>query len=117
MKAVERFLDCEDFTKGVARIQCTSPECKSEYFRPFRCKVFHMCPFCSQKRTLLFGEYVNERLLLRLPHRQLVFTFPKVLRVFFRYDRNLFGEVSRLVYRMIYRFFTEAAGRRIRVPP
>jgi hypothetical protein len=67
----------------------------------------------SQKRTLLFGEYVNERLLLRLPHRQMVFTFPKVLRVFFRHDRNLFGEVSRLVYRMIQRFSNEAAGRRI----
>lgn len=58
--AVERFLDCGDHTKGIARIQ---------------------------------------RLLLVLPHRQIVFThrsgrctdFPKVLRVFFRYDRRLYG--------------------------
>ena len=112
-KAVERFLDCGDYTKGIARIQCTNPGCKADYFRPFSCKVFHLCPSCSQKRTLLFGEYVNERLLLRLPHRQMVFTFPKVLRVFFRHDRNLFGEVSRLVYRMIQRFSNETAGRRI----
>ena len=105
-KAVERFLDCGDYTKGIARIQCSNPECKADYFRPFSCKVFHLCPSCSQKRTLLFGEYVNERLLLRLPHRQMVFTprsgycidFPKVLRAFFHHDRNLFGEVSRLVY-------------------
>ena len=27
---------------------------------------------------------MNERLLLRLPHRQMVFSFPKVLRGFFR---------------------------------
>jgi len=66
---------------------------------------------------MLFGEYVNERLLPCLPHRQMVFTFPKVLRVFFRHDRNLSGEVSRLVYRMIQSFSNEAAGRRIRVPP
>jgi hypothetical protein len=52
-KAVERFLDCGDFKKGVARIQCTNPECRAEYFRPFSCKVFHLCPSCSQKRTLL----------------------------------------------------------------
>jgi hypothetical protein len=112
-KAVGRLLDCGNYTKGIARIQCTNPKCKADCFRPFSCKVFHLCPSCSQKRTLLFGEYVNERFLLRLPHRQMVFTFPKVLRVFFRHYRNLFGEVSRLVYRMIQSFFNEAAGRRI----
>ena len=106
-----------------------SPECKADYFRPFSCKVFYplggplhrLCPSCSQKRTLLFGEYMNERLLLLLPHRQIVFTprsghctdFPKVLRVFFRHDRRLFGEISKLVYRMIHEFYNEAVGRRI----
>ncbi len=90
--AVERFLECGDYTKGIARIRCTKAGCKTEYFRPFSCKVFHLCPSCSQKRTLLSGEYADEQLLLRLPHRQIVFTFPKVLRVFFRLDRKLFGE-------------------------
>ena len=77
------------------------------------CKVFHLCPSCSQKRTLLFGEYADERLLLRLPHRQIVFTFPKVLRVFFRLDRGLFGEASRIAYRLIQDFYAACAGRRI----
>jgi hypothetical protein len=62
--------------------------------------VFYLCPSCSQKRTLLFGEYMNEHFLLLLPHRQMVFTFPKVLRAFFRHDRRLYGEISKLVYRM-----------------
>jgi hypothetical protein len=120
-KAVARFLDCGDYTKGIARIKCTNPECKSEFFRPFCCKVFHLCHSCSQKRPLLFGEYMNERLLLRLPHRQMVFTprsghctdFPKVLRVFFRHERGLYGDVSKLVYRMIQSFYNAAAGRSI----
>ena len=81
-KAVEAFLECGDYSRGLARIQCTNPECKEEHFRPFSCKVFHpqvgpphrLCPSCSQKRTLLFGEYMNERLMLLLPHRQVVFT-------------------------------------------
>ena len=111
--AVERFMECGDYTKGIARIKCTNPECKYEYFRPFSCKVFHLCPSCSQKRTLLFGEYMNERLLLRLPHRQIVFTFPKVLRVFFRHDHGLVGDVSRLVYRIMQDVYSAAAGRRI----
>jgi len=83
-KEVERFLGCGDYSRGIARIQCTNPDCRLEYFRPFSCSVFHLCPSCSQKRTLLLGEYMNEQLLLRLPHKQFVFTLPKVLRVFFR---------------------------------
>ena len=110
---MERFLCCGDYTKGIARIKYTNPDCKSEYFRPFSCKVFHLCPSCSQKRTLLFGEYMNERLLLRLPHRQIVFTFPKVLRAFFRHDHDLTGEVSKLAYRIIQDFYSAAAGRKI----
>jgi len=57
---------------------------------------------------------MNERLMLLLPHRQVVFTFPKVLRVFFRYDRSLYGELCKLVYPMMRRFYTKAAGRAIK---
>ena len=113
-KAVERFLGCGDYRRGIARIQCTNPDCRLEYFRPFSCSVFHLCPSCSQKRTLLLGEYMNEQLLLRLPHRQFVFTIPKVLRAFFRHDKGLHGEISRLVYGLVQDFTSEAAGKSIR---
>jgi len=73
-----------------------------------------LCPSCSQKRTLLLGEYINEQLLLRLPHRQFVFTLPKVLRVFFRHDKRLHGEISRLIYALVRDFAAEAAGRPLR---
>jgi hypothetical protein len=53
---------------------------------------------------------MNERLLLRLPHRQVVFTFPKVLRVFFRHDHGLVGDLSSLVYRMMQGVYSAAAG-------
>ena len=52
-------------------------------------------------------------MLLDLPHCQFVFSIPKALRVFFRYDQRLFADVSRLIYRMIIDFYTEAAGRPI----
>ena len=113
-KAVERFMACGDYRKGIAKIQCTNPRCKAEYFRPFSCSVFHLCPSCSQKRTLLLGEYMNERLLLRLPHRQFVFTLPKVLRVFFRHDKRLHGEISRLIFGLVRDFTAEAAGTPLR---
>jgi len=122
-KAVERFIGCGDYRRGVARIQCTNPDCRAEYFRPFSCSVFHplggplhrLCPSCSQKRTLLLGEYMNEQLLLRLPHRQFVFTLPKVLRVFFRHDKRLHGDISRLIYDLVRDFTTEAAGKPTRI--
>jgi hypothetical protein len=114
-KAVERFLACGDYRRGIARIKCTNPDCGLEYFRPFSCSVFHLCPSCSQKRTLLLGEYMNEQLLLRLPHRQFVFTLPKVLRVLFRHDKRLHGDISRLIYGLVRDFTTEAAGKPTRL--
>ena len=107
----ERFCTCGDYLQGVARIRCTNPECGHDYFRPFSCKGFYLCPSCSRKRTILFAEHLTNEVLLNLPHRQFVFTVPKALRPFFRHDRRLFADVSRLIYRIIDEFYAEAAGR------
>jgi len=56
---------------------------------------------------------MHEQLLLRLPHRQFVWTFPKILRPFFRHDRRLFSEISRLLFKMPADFYNEAAGKAI----
>ena len=79
-------------------------------------------PSALTKAPPLLGEYMSEQLLLRLPHRQFVFTpwsghctdLPKVLRVFFRHYKKLHGEISRLIYRLVHEFATAAAGRPIR---
>jgi hypothetical protein len=84
--AVVVFDACGDWENGIARIHCS--DCSYDYFRPFSCKSFFLCPSCGQKRTLLLGEYLAEDLLLRLPHRQFVWTIPKALRGFLR--RNAF---------------------------
>ncbi len=99
---LEHFAECADWTKGVVRIRCH--DCGHSYFRPFSCKVFHLCPSCDQKRTLLYAEYLAEDLLLDLPHRQFVFTIPKILRPYFKSDKRLFGEVSRLVFSLLSDF-------------
>ncbi|MBW8004128.1 MAG: hypothetical protein FVQ80_19425 [Planctomycetes bacterium] len=77
------------------------------------CKGFHLCHSCSQKRTLLFAEYVSHDLPLRLPHRLITISLPKMLRVFFRYDRELFSEASRLVFDMVQNYYNEAANTTI----
>ena len=65
----------------------------------------------SRKRTILFAEHLTNEVLLKLPHRQFVFTMPKALRSFFRHDRRLFAEVSRLIYDILRDLYQEAAGR------
>ena len=110
MEVGEHFLACGDYMRGVARIRCTNPDCGHDYLRPFSCKGFYLCPSCSQKRTLLFAEHLIEEVLLELPHRQFVFTFPKALRVFFRHDRRLFEDISRLIFSMVQEFYQEVAG-------
>ena len=91
-----------------------NPECGHDYFRPFSCKGFYLCPSCSQKRTILLAEHLTEEVLLKLPHRQFVFTVPKALRVFFRNNRKLFADISRLIYSIIRDFYEEAAGKEIK---
>ncbi|TVQ40382.1 MAG: IS91 family transposase [Spirochaetaceae bacterium] len=107
----ERFSLCGDYLRGAARIRCTNPECGHDYFRPFSCKGFYLCPSCSRNRTLLFAEHLSNEVLLKLPNRQFVFTMPKALRPYFRHDRRLFAEVSRLIYDILRELYHEAAGR------
>ena len=49
---------------------------------------------CVQKRVLQFGAWVADDVLAPVPHRQYVFTIPKMLRVYFRRDRRLLGKLS-----------------------
>ena len=86
-EAVLEFLDCGDYSKGIARIRCTNPECGYDYFRPFSCKAWYLCSSCHQKRILLFSEHMANDVLLRLPHRQYVWTIPKALRVYFKHEK------------------------------
>ena len=48
-------------------------------------------------------------MLLKLSHRQFVFTLPKLRWVYFRHDRNLFEDVSRIIFSIIQDFYNESA--------
>jgi hypothetical protein len=62
---------------------------------------------------LLYAEYLAEDLLLDLPHRQFVFTIPKILRPYFKSDKRLFGEVSKLIFSLLSEFFSLVAGQEL----
>ena len=69
ISVVNNFLECGDYMKGIARIRCVNPNCGFNYFVPFSCKGFYLCPSCSQKRTLLFSENMVNEVLLHFPYR------------------------------------------------
>jgi len=112
-EAVGRFVDCGDYSKGVARIKCTNTDCGHEYFLPFSCKQWYLCPSCHQKRLLLFSEHLCEETLLKLPHRQFVFTIPKMLRLYFRHDKKLFTQISRMISDIVGDYYRELSGREL----
>jgi len=53
---------------------------------------------------------MRETLLLDIPHRQVVFTIPKRLRVFFKFDRRLLGDLCRAALRAIERHLEFVTG-------
>nr|NIW37707.1 hypothetical protein [Gemmatimonadota bacterium] len=50
---------------------------------------------------LLWAHWATEELFEDVPHRQLVFTIPKRLRVYFRYDRALLGDLAGCAWRAL----------------
>jgi hypothetical protein len=93
---VEQYLTCGDLRCGFARLRC--PLCREDFLLPYSCKRRCFCPPCHQKRALLFAEHVDQEVLGQVPIRQYVVTIPKMLRLCFKYDRKLLGELIRCFY-------------------
>jgi ribosomal protein S27E len=107
-EVVEKYLDCGNPRCGFARVRC--PDCGSEFLLHFSCRSRGFCPSCHAKRLEEWGEWMREELLLDVPHRQVVFTIPKMLRIFFKYNRRLLGDLCRLALRSLTLYFKAMAG-------
>jgi hypothetical protein len=60
-----------------------------------------------------WGEWLRETLLLDVSHRQVVFTIPKMLRIFFKYKRKLLGSLCQASVQALLKYFKAVAGREI----
>ena len=109
-----RFLRCGDLHFGFARIQC--PDCHHEMFVAFSCQQRCLCTSCHQKRTILVAETVAHTICAPVPHRQLVFTIPKRLRIYCRYDRRLLGSLARAAWRATVEVYRQQLKRRDLIP-
>jgi hypothetical protein len=57
---------------------------------------------------------MREELLLDVPHRQVVFTIPKMLRIFFKYNRRLLSSLCRSAIQSLTRYFEVLTGSELR---
>ena len=114
-EVVERYLDCGNPRSGFARIRC--PDCHGERLLTFSCKTRGFCPSCHAKRREEWGQWMRETLLLDVPHRQVVLTIPKTLRIFFKYRRRLLGELCRAAVRTLTAYYEALAGHPLSPKP
>ena len=91
-RSVRAYLKCGDLNQGFARVRCG--DCQHEMFVAFSCKQRCTCPSCHQKRALLTALHVAEEVCSPVPHRQIVLTIPKRLRLHTRFDRSLLGKLA-----------------------
>ncbi|MBI5407008.1 MAG: transposase [Nitrospirae bacterium] len=71
------------------------------------------CPSCHAKRSVVFAECVCDEVLEPVTHRHYVFSIPKILRTYFRYNRKLLGRLSRCAYETVKEMM-QAAGLPLR---
>ena len=98
-EVARKFLRCGDLHFGFVRVQCTG--CPHEMFVPFSCQQRCLCPSCHQKRSLLLSERIAQNICQPAPHRAIVWTIPKRLRIFFRFDRRQLGGLARAAWETI----------------
>ena len=97
--SVTAYLKCGDLQEGFARVRCG--DCGHEMFVAFSCKQRCACPSCHQKRALLTALHVAEDVCSRVPHRQVVLTIPKRLRMHCRFDRRLLGKLAAAAWKCV----------------
>ena len=95
-EVVDKFLDCGDLGQGFARIHCD--HCQHEYLLAFSCKGRWFCPSCHQKKVQLFGALLTQTILFPVPHRHFTFGIPKMLRPYFRFNRDLLKEYCHIAH-------------------
>lgn len=103
LKALDAYLNCGIVVHGAARATCHS--CKHSRLIAFSCKKRGVCPSCATKRSLIFAENLHVNVLETVPHRHAVFTLPKRLRPYFRYNRKLHQVLFKAAWESVHEMY------------
>lgn len=107
---VRKYLECGDLREGFARVRC--PDCHHEYLLAFSCRGRWFCPSCHNKKVVQFAHHLKESVLYPVPHRQYVFSIPKIIRKFFLYNRKLLGKLSQCAAKSLTTFLQVSLGKK-----
>lgn len=88
-KVVDQFLACGLLEHGFARIRYDT--CAREYLLAFSCRCRYFCPSCHAKHLARWSLWLDDTPLAPVPHRQVVLTLAKRLRVYCLYRRAARG--------------------------
>ena len=102
VKTFSEYLNCGILAHGAARVYCDG--CKHSLLIAFSCKRRGVCPSCGAKRAVKFAEHIHSEVIEDVPHRHTVFTIPKRLRGFFKYDRKLYTILFRAAWGALKEF-------------
>jgi len=108
-KVIYQYLDCGILANGFARVKCH--KCKSEFLLAYSCKRRHFCPSCHAKRCVAFGEFACSNVLKKVPHRHFVFSIPKIIRIYFLFDRALLKELAKIAWQVLSCYYKNALGK------
>ena len=91
----EAFLRCGIFASGFLRLKCEA--CGEEKITAFSCKQRGFCPSCTGRRMSEAACHLVDHILLMVPYRQFVITFPYPLRYWLNTNTSLFKEVHDII--------------------
>jgi hypothetical protein len=104
----EAFLECGILAHGFLRVRCA--DCAHEKLVAFSCKRRGFCPSCGARRMAESVAHLVDQVILRVPVRQWVLSFPIPLRILFAARPELLTPVLRIIHCVIARFLLRQAG-------
>jgi len=63
-----------------------------------------------------FGEWTCSNVLKNVPHRHFVFSIPKIIRIYFLFDRNLLKELTRIAWEILALYYKNAVNKENVIP-
>jgi hypothetical protein len=106
-KTFSGYLDCGILERGCARAKCPNPDCNHSKLIAFSCKKRGVCLSCGAKRSVLFAEHLHENIIPKVPHKHTIFSIPKILRLYFRYNRKLCNILFRAAWETLKDLYSE----------
>lgn len=104
---VNKMIKCGNFDYGYLYYEC--PNCENYHIQGFTCKS-RFCPRCGKKYRDKVGTKVASKL-LKIKHKQLVFTIPFEMRKYFRKYRQLLSLLFEAVNETLTETLRESAPK------